>query len=190
MSNREKSPVNPEASPEKIRDLETIGEQQRESLRESLETAEATHNKGSHEQASIEALGSAESINEKKDAFREPSPAERRRSPSKQQRDASFGSQMSHIQADMRPSERLLSKFIHIKVVEKTSDILAATIARPNALFISSVFAFATVTVLYLLSKNYGYPLSGFETIGAAIVGWMLGMIYDYAKLLLSGKKQ
>lgn len=191
MSNHETAAAGPEVSPEKTRELEKIGEQQKEILRESLEAAETAHEGNSNKQrASLEALDSAESINEKKHATREQSPAERRRSPSKQQRDASFRSQMRHIQDDMKPSERLFSKLIHIKAVEKTTDILAATVARPNALFISSIFAFISVTVLYLLSKNYGYPLSGFETIGAAAIGWILGMIYDYAKLLISGKKQ
>lgn len=185
-------------SPEKIRsspehtsspeELEAINLERREALRDKLERAEAKHAtevKDSTREALEKARSSAK---EKQKEQRGISPAERRGPISKKQREASFHSHMHHIQADMSPSSRAFSKLIHNKVIEKTSDAIGATVARPNALLAASIFAFLTVTVLYLIAKNYGYALSGFETIGAGILGWILGLVYDYCRVLISGK--
>jgi hypothetical protein len=42
---------------------------------------------------------------------------------------------------------------------------------------------------VYVVSKYYGYALSGFETIGAFIAGWVLGILYDFFKVMITGKK-
>jgi hypothetical protein len=34
-----------------------------------------------------------------------------------------------------------------------------------------------------------GYPLSGFETIGAFALGWMLGIVFDFFKVMVTGRK-
>lgn len=172
------------------KELQDIADRQKESITASMEVVDSTSNPEHEKLISAEAINGAESIDEKRQASqpRERSPAERRHSPSKQQREASFHSQMTHVQSNMSPSARIFSKFIHNKAIEKTTDILGATVARPNALLVSSLFAFIATTALYLVAKQYGYQLSGFETIGAAAIGWALGMIYDYF-LLLSRRK-
>ncbi|RYF29227.1 MAG: hypothetical protein EOO17_02230 [Chloroflexi bacterium] len=143
-------------------ELREIAEKQKEILKSSFETAETNVRDENETSLAAEAVNGAESISEKKQASlpRERSPAERRHSPSKQQREASFHSQMSHIQSDMSPSGRVFSKFIHNKAVEKTTNVLGATVARPNALFVSSIFAFVTITILYLVAKYYGYQIA------------------------------
>ena len=60
---------------------------------------------------------------------------------------------------------------------------------RPNAILAGAVVAFVLVLAVYLISKFYGYTLSGFETIGAFIVGWVLGILYDFFKVMITGKK-
>ncbi len=189
MSNPEALHKTPEhtSSPE---ELEAINLERREALRDKLERAEAKHATEVKDTAK-EALAEAQQAAKEKQTTpvqREASPAERRGPISKKQREASFHSHMHHIQADMTPSSRAFSKFIHNKAVEKTSDFLGATVARPNALLAASIFAFLTVTALYLIAKNYGYTLSGFETLGAGILGWILGLMYDYLRVLMSGK--
>ncbi len=75
--------------------------------------------------------------------------------------------------------QRLFSNFIHIKTVSLVADILGRTIARPNALVFGAILSFAVTLSVYLLSKNYGYSLSGFESIGSFLVGWFIGLAYD-----------
>lgn len=190
MSHKEKLSTSPEhkISPEA---LEATGAEHHERLRRNLEEAESKHKekqKEDLEQVQREAVERASSLKEV--ATVEKSPAQKRTLFTRQQRDASFKRQMEAAQADMSTSERRFSKVIHNKTIESVSDTVGSTLARPNALLSGSIFAFLFVTIVYLLAKHYGYQLSGFETIGAFIVGWILGFIYDYIKLLVSGKKR
>lgn len=104
-------------------------------------------------------------------------------------REASFNTTMKEVQAEMSPQDRAFSKMIHNKTVEKVSDAAAETIARPNAMLTGAVFAFILTLGTYLVAKNLGYPLSGFETIGAFILGWVIGIIYDFLKVMITGRK-
>lgn len=177
---------NPEA-------LEKAGIEHRERLREELEKAGEKHHEDL-EEARHEALEKAKSIEhkeEKRDDERALSPAERRNNTpvGKVEREASFNATMKEVQAHMTPSARTFSKVIHNKAVEKVSDITASTVARPNAILSGAIFAFALTLGVYLVAKNLGYPLSGFETIGAFLLGWVLGLVYDFLKVMITGRK-
>ena len=87
----------------------------------------------------------------------------------------------------MSAPSRTFSKVIHNPVIEKTSEVVGSTVARPNALLAGSTVAFITVAVLYIVAKQYGYVLSGFESIGAFILGWLIGVSFDYVRLLIRG---
>jgi hypothetical protein len=96
---------------------------------------------------------------------------------------------MRQVQSEMTPVERVFSKAIHNPAVEKTSETLGSTVARPNAILAGSVAAFVAVLALYWLAKNYGYQLSGFETIATFIIGWVLGVLYDFFRVMVTGKR-
>ena len=104
------------------------------------------------------------------------------------QKEASFKKHMKAVQAEMSAPSRTFSKFIHAKPIEKASEFIGGTIARPDAILAGAVVAFVLVLGVYLLAKALGYVLSGFETIAAFIVGWILGIIYDYLKSIITGK--
>jgi hypothetical protein len=104
----------------------------------------------------------------------------------KQEKAVAYKKTMKQIQGEMNPATRTFSKIIHTPAIEKTSQVLGSTVARPNALLAGGMFAFVFVLLAYFLAKKYGYQLSGFETIGAFALGWALGLIYDYAKLMFS----
>jgi hypothetical protein len=192
MSNVEKITKGPEKQLDQA-ELESVRGERQEALRDTLEKAEQHHknrNQESLESVRSDAVDKAVSTKEKQTAV-ERSPAEKRGTLlSRQHREASFKRQMDSIQPHLSKSEQKVSRLIHNKAVEKTSDALGSTLARPNALFAGSVAAFLLVTLVYLLAKYYGYPLSGFETIAAFLIGWALGLIYDYVQLLVRGKRQ
>ncbi len=170
--------------------------EQLEKLSDALES-NSEHNpesgEKSAEKARIEALENAISVEsggkEKAINNHEPSPAVRRGSISKSQKDASYKRTMKQVQAELSPSSRAFSKVIHIKAVEKASDAIGSTIARPDAMLAGAVSAFILTLGLYVMAKTLGYQLSGFETIGAFIIGWVFGVIYDYLRLIITGKK-
>jgi hypothetical protein len=182
--------------PERKQDLEALehaGEQQREVLRNRHEKV-GELSRENIDDARHEALERATSIeheDNKKEIDRQPSPAERRKDGpiGKVERDTSFQATMHEVQSQMSAPSRVFSKIIHNKTVEKASDVIGSTIARPNALLLGAILAFVLTLAVYLVAKNIGYRLSGFEPIGAFILGWVLGIAYDFLKVMVTGRK-
>lgn len=107
----------------------------------------------------------------------------------KKQRETSYKNTMKQIQSEMTAPARTFSKFIHHNVVEKGSEAIGSTIARPNAVLAGSLTALVLVSGIYIVAKIFGYRLSGFETIGAFMLGWALGLIYDYVRFTALGRR-
>lgn len=168
--------------------LRELSEKRVESLRDELERAEQTHKEQLSES---DALNEAKKLAHETNSEEPPasSPAERRRGViTKKQLSNAYKSQMNHAQEEMTPTARLFSKAIHLKAVEQTSDFVGSTIARPNAMLSGSITAFIAVTVIFFVAKHYGYQLSGFETIGAFILGWIAGILFDYFAAMFRGR--
>lgn len=172
-----------------------------ESAREQAEKLHAKHERlgeqalesgeRSAERAKIEALEAAISVEaggaEKKRGG-EPSPAVRRGPISKKEREASYSRTMKKVQSELSGPSRTFSKVIHNKVVEQVSETVGATVARPNAIASGAIAAFLATLALYYIAKNIGYQLSGFETIGAFAAGWLVGILFDYLRVMITGK--
>jgi hypothetical protein len=177
-----------EASSERLEELknklETGGELGAENLESAAKSAEKAKVEALKEAVSVEAGGAEKTAKAPKEG-----PARRRGGISKKEKEASFKKEMARVQAELSPPARVFSKFIHSKPVEKTSEVVGATIARPNAILSGAIVAFVLVLAVYLLAKQLGYVLSGFETIGAFIVGWVIGVLYDYFRAMITGKK-
>lgn len=191
MNNQEKVQANQESNPEALREL---GQEHAEALRDKREKAgEVSPESGetSSERARIEALENAISI-EKKSRSKEISPtppAARRGAINKRELDATYNRTMKQVQSELSAPSRTFSKVIHNKGVEKTSDLLESTVARPNAMLAGAISAFVVTLAIYLIAKNYGYRLSGFETIGGFILGWVIGLLFDYFRVMITGKR-
>ena len=160
----------------------------------ALEKSNVENGEKAEKEARHEALKEAVSVEagsaEKKRKESSASPAKRRHGVvSKKERDASYKHHMKQLQHELSPAQRTFSKLIHNPVVEKTSEVVGSTVARPNAILAGAMVAFFLVLAVYLISKFYGYTLSGFETIGAFIVGWVLGILYDFFRVMITGKK-
>lgn len=183
----------PENRNEKIEVSAEQYEKSKELLEKNAEQSRVENGERSEEKARIEALEQAVSVEagsaEKK--RKEPkSPARSRHGVvSKKEKKASYERNMKQIQAQMPASQRAFSKFIHNPAIEKTSEAVGSTVARPNAILAGAVVAFFLVLVVYVVAKFYGYRLSGFETIGAFIVGWIIGILYDFFRVMITGKK-
>lgn len=177
-----------EASSERLEELKNKLETGAELGTENLESAAK-----SVEKAKVEALKEAVSVEagsaERVAKAPKEGPTRRRGSISKKEKEASFKKEMARVQAELSPPARVFSKFIHSKPIEKTSEFVGATIARPNAILSGAIVAFVLVLAVYLIAKNLGYVLSGFETIAAFVIGWVIGLLYDYFRTMITGKK-
>ena len=96
---------------------------------------------------------------------------------------------MKLVRTELTAPSRAFSKIIHAPIVERSSDVIGGTLARPNAILAGSGTALVLVICVYVLARTFGYQLSGFETIGAFIVGWLLGLIYDYVRVMALGRR-
>lgn len=105
-------------------------------------------------------------------------------------RKESYEHTMKNVQSEMSAPARAFSKVIHNPIVERTSEVVGATVARPDAILSGSVFACLLVLGLYVLARYNGFALSGFETIGAFVVGWAIGIVFDLLRAAITGKKR
>lgn len=189
-TNQEKLNATPENNSDALNEL---GQQHSETLRQRHEKAGETpleSTETSSERARLEALESAISV-EKTSHGKEKSPAPpaaRRGAINKRELDATYKRTMKQVQSELSAPSRAFSKVIHVKAIEKTSDALESTVARPNAILAGAIAAFIFTLVIYLVAKNFGYRLSGFETIGGFILGWIVGLLFDYFRVMITGK--
>lgn len=185
----ETSPEKQELSPERIEAAKNI----ESAIEKGAEKANIESNERSLENAKIEAqelaLSTEKGGAEKKTKTGDSPATKRHGVVSKKAKAASYKQHMAKVQAELPPAQRGFSKVIHNPAVEKTSEVVGGTIARPNAILAGAVVAFVAVLAVYLIAKHYGYVLSGFETIGAFIVGWVLGILYDFFRVMITGKK-
>jgi len=198
MSSPEQQPTTPENNVEAPKNAADLYEALDDKLKNNAERDNKTPESGEKQAEkarveaaeALEAAANAEKTDAEKAHRAKQSPAPRRRGGiSKKDKKASFERTIKHVQAELPAPERAFSKLIHTPVIEKTSEVVGSTIARPNAILAGAVVAFFAVLAVYLLAKNLGYVLSGFETIAAFIVGWVIGVVYDYFRVLATGKK-
>lgn len=192
----EQLPQSPETSAEKKElspeQLEAYSNEEA-SIERGAEKGKIENGEQAVEKAKIEALKQAISVEkggaEKKKKESGAAASRRHGVVSKKEQKASYTHHMKKLQEELPPVQRGFSKLIHNAAVEKTSEAVGSTIARPNAILAGAVVAFFAVLVVYLTAKHYGYVLSGFETIGAFIVGWVFGVLYDFFRVMITGKK-
>lgn len=189
------SPEEQSQGPENNIETPKVSTEHYENAEKNIENKAETVESGEKAEAKarVEALESAISVEkgsaEKKTKTNDTPTPRRRGGISKKEKTASYKKHMKQVQAELPPAERAFSKIIHAPIVEKTSEFIGGTVARPNAILSGAVVAFILVLAVYLVAKNLGYVLSGFETIGAFIIGWVIGVLYDYFKVLVTGKK-
>lgn len=169
--------------------LEKLGNEQQDILRERLEQGHEQEQKLSAEKARSEALEQA-SEPERDDSHKEHvRETEHKHTITKADRTQSFNTTMKEVRDQLSPAGRRFSKIIHQPTVERMSDAVGNTVARPNAILMGSLFAFLLTASLYVIARFNGYPLSGSETIASFILGWLIGLLVDYVRLLVIGKR-
>lgn len=187
LANETDKPV--EQSKEGIELTEKIAKERERKAENAHETEKSADTEGARK----EVEQAAAEKKEKHDGKREASPAEQRKAKLLDGRHAnkklSFKKTMSETRSHMSSTEKAFSSLIHNPVVEKTSEAVGSTVARPNAILSGSLFALVFTTAIYLWASNTGYALSGFETIAAFIIGWLVGIIFDFVRIMITGKE-
>lgn len=97
----------------------------------------------------------------------------------KDSQDETYQKTITQVQKELPRSTRGFSRLIHTPFIEKASDVIASTIARPDALLAGGLSAFVLVLAVYSYAKYTGFALQGSETIIAFVLGWGLGVLFD-----------
>ncbi len=179
------------ANPELARNAgeleQSAGEVERsaaEKLEERAERAVEQHE--GIDEAHREALEQAEA-SQTTETEKPPAP-ETPRQITKDDRADSYRKTMKKMQSELSPASRTFSKVIHNPAVEKTSEVIGSTVARPNLIIAGALGAIASV-IVYFIARRYGYVLSGSETIILFICGWVVGAIVEYARIGFLNKR-
>lgn len=169
-----------------------IAAEQTEKLRKLEATSEKSPEKNSEQlvadaRKEAESIFSKESGKERRSGGEPTSPAVIRKI-TKREKARAYKQTLIRVQSEMSTPARTFSKVIHSPIVEKTSEVVGSTAARPNALLFGAVTSFFSLSLVYAVARTYGYQLSGFEMIAAYGFGWACGLIIDYFKIMASGK--
>ena len=117
-----------------------------------------------------------------------PAASETPRQITKADRTDSYRKTMEKMQSELPPASRTFSKVIHNPAVEKASEAIGSTVARPNLIIAGALGAISSV-VVYFIARHYGYVLSGSETIILFGCGWVIGAIIEYARVGFLNKR-
>lgn len=180
------------ANPELARNAgeleQSAGEVERsaaEKLEERAERAVGQQHEGIDE-AHREALEQAEASQTAE--TEKPAAPETPRQITKADRTDSYRKTMKKMQSELSPASRTFSKVIHNPAVEKASEAIGSTVARPNLIIAGALGAISSV-VVYFIARHYGYVLSGSETIILFGCGWVIGAIIEYARVGFLNKR-
>jgi len=90
-----------------------------------------------------------------------------------------YADTMRSVQKRLTPVSRSFSKVIHAPLVEKTSEVLENTVARPSVTLGATLTALCVGSIFYLTAYHYGYMLSGSELLFSFIVGALIGIVIE-----------
>ncbi len=96
---------------------------------------------------------------------------------------------MQRAQNQMSKPSKTFSKFIHNPTVERTSEALGATVARPSGILGAGIMGFIGISIVLYYARQNGCPINNRYTlvIGLFVGGWLLGMVFEF--ILKSLKK-
>jgi hypothetical protein len=86
---------------------------------------------------------------------------------------------LASVQRRLTPVSRSFSKVIHTPAIDKTSEALEKTIARPSVTLGATWTALIVGGLFYLIARRYGYMLSGSELLFSFLVGALIGLALE-----------
>lgn len=165
----------PNLSPEKDKNNETLSRHpEREAV--SNEHEPVNHERGERQREQVEA---ARSEVEKESVQTEKHSDGKQQEPiriTKEDKQRSYNMMLSRIQSRLPAASKSFSKVIHNKYVERTSETLGKTIARPSGILGGAMAATLGLVVMLYFARRNGFALSGSELGIFLIVGWVIGL--------------
>lgn len=86
---------------------------------------------------------------------------------------------LAEAQRRLPKTERTFSKIIHQPMVESISEVGSKTVARPSGILGGGICAFLGTSVLFYMSKHYGYQFNFLIFLLLFVGGFSFGMILE-----------
>jgi hypothetical protein len=99
--------------------------------------------------------------------------------PTKIDKQSAYSDTMRSMRRRLKPAGRAFSKVIHNPVIEKASEVAAATVFRPSVTLGATATALLITGGLYLTARHYGFAISGSEFIFSLIIGGIAGFLIE-----------
>lgn len=107
-----------------------------------------------------------------------------------QLKDMAFSRAMTRTRKQLSPVSRTFSKVVHNKVVDRVSETVGSTIARPTSMLWGAVFAFIGTSALLWITRYYGYEYNYLVAILLFIFGAIAGLAAEGIIRLIKSSKE
>jgi len=157
------------------------------------ERAERSQNAAERELTEARQATQAESISG--DEMHKPQAEARQPDPirTRSDKEHSFNTTMHHVRNNLSTPERVFSRVIHNPTIEKSSEFIGKTVARPSAITGAAIATIIGLLSIYSIAKFAGFALSGSEMPILIAVGFLAGLLtewlYKVVKTLLFPQK-
>ncbi len=106
-----------------------------------------------------------------------------------QLKNMAFSRTMTRTRKRLSPVSRTFSKVIHSSVVDKPSEFIGKTVARPQGMLWGAFFAFLGTSGLLWITKHYGYEYNYLLAILLFVIGAVVGTTIEGLVYLFKSRK-
>lgn len=107
----------------------------------------------------------------------------------KQLKDMAFSRSMTRTRKKLSKPSRAFSKVVHTEVIDKSSEFIGKTIARPSGMLAGAFIAFVGTSALLWITRHYGYTYNYLLVILLFIGGMAIGLLGEGLLRLLRKNK-
>lgn len=106
----------------------------------------------------------------------------------KQLKEMAYHRAMTRTRKKLSPVSRGFSKLVHVQAIDRSSEFIGKTVARPAAMLWGAIFAFAGTSALLWITRHYGYEYNYLLAILLFVGGAILGTVLEGLWYLLKRK--
>lgn len=108
----------------------------------------------------------------------------------KQHKDMAFSRAMTRARKRLSASSRVFSKVIHAPIIDKSSEVVGKTIARPSGMLGGAFIAFAGTSALLWITNHYGYEYNYLVVLMLFAIGLVAGLAFEGLLKLIRRRQQ
>lgn len=105
-------------------------------------------------------------------------------------KEVQFHRTMTRVRKKLSAPSRIFSKVIHTSTIDKSSEFIGKTVARPSGLLAGAVLAFIGTSALLWITRYYGYEYNYLLVIVLFIAGMAIGLLAEGLWRLLRKNKE